>query len=281
MLHRLLRYTASLGVFRDGGEGRFELTPLGEVLRSDSPYSLRAAGRMVQRDSRAYHFMLENVRTGKCAYELAFGKGSFGDLSGNPHEAEIFDAAMFSFHGGETEAMLSAYSLEGVKTICDIGCGSGAMIAATLKRYPDLTGVLFDLDHVIARTRGNLEGAGLAGRCRFETGSFFDAVPAGADVYTIRHIVHDWPDEKSIGILRNIRQAIQETGKLLILEAVIPDGDEPSFARICDMIMMLWPDGLERTAEEYRRLLAAAEFDLVSITPTASAVSVIEAQPRG
>jgi len=281
MLHRLLRYTASLGVFRDVGDGRFELTPLGEILHSDSPHSLRAAGRMIQRASRAFNFMLENVRTGKCAYDLAFGKPIFEDLSANPHEAAIFDAAMSSFHGGETGAFLAEYLLAGVNTICDIGCGNGSMMAATLTQYPQMTGILFDLGHVMERTRANMTAANLTDRCRFETGSFFDAVPDGADVYTIRHILHDWPDDASIGILRNVRKAIKATGKLLILEAVIPEGNDPSISKLFDMAMMVWPHGQERTAEEYRMLLAAADFTLAGITPTQSAVSVVEARPRG
>src|SRR5262249_48030205 len=159
--------------------------------RSDSPHSVRAAGRMIARASRAYPFLLENVTTGTCGYNLAFGKPIFEDLSENPHAA-IFDAAMKSFHGGETEAILNAYSLQGVNTVCDIGAGSGVMMIAMLERYASMRGILFDLPHVLARTQANLEAAGLTTRCRVEVGSFFETIPAGADVYTIRHIIHDW-----------------------------------------------------------------------------------------
>src|SRR5262249_43341350 len=142
MLHRLLRFVASHGVFRDTGDGRFELTPLAEFLRSDSPHSLRAAGRMTERVTPALPFLLENIRTGKGAYELAFGKPLFEDLAEKPETAAIFDAAMSSYHGAETEAALDAYSLAGVNTICDVGCGNGAVISATLSRYPAMAGVL-------------------------------------------------------------------------------------------------------------------------------------------
>ncbi|HEU5255445.1 MAG TPA: methyltransferase [Vicinamibacterales bacterium] len=279
-LRRLLRYAASHGVFRDTGDGRFALTPLGEVLRSDSPDSVRAAGQMIGRASRAYPFLLENLRTGTCGYNLAFGKPIFEDLSENPHEAAIFDTAMKSFHGGETEAMLNAYSLDGVGTICDIGAGSGVMMVAMLERYPSMQGVLFDLDHVLERTRGTIEAAGLATRCRCEVGSFFETIPAGADVYTIRHIIHDWQDDESIRILSNVHQAMKTGSKLLVLEAVVPEGNEPHFSKMADMAMMLWPHGLERTADEFRALLAASGFELVGITPTLSPVSVIEARPK-
>ncbi len=280
-LRRLLRYTASHGVFRDTGDGRFELTPSGEVLRSDSPGSVRAAGRMIARASRAYPFLLENLKTGTCGYNLAFGKPIFEDLSENPHDAAIFDAAMKSFHGGETEAMLNAYPLHGVDTVCDIGAGSGVMLMAMLERYPSMQGIFFDLGHVLERTQANIAAAGLAARCRCEVGSFFETIPAGADVYTIRHIIHDWQDDESIRILSNVREAMKPGSKLLVLEAVVPEGNEPHFSKMADMAMMLWPHGLERTADEFRTLLAAAGFELVGITPTASPVSVIEARPKG
>jgi ubiquinone/menaquinone biosynthesis C-methylase UbiE len=279
-LHRLLRYTASHGVFRDVGDGRFELTPLSEVLRSDSPHSVRAAGRMIERASRSYAFLQENVRTGRCGYDLAFGKPLFEDLSQKPEDAAIFDAAMKSFHGGETEAMLNAYSLIGVDTVCDIGSGSGVMMAAMLERYLTLKGILFDLDHVMARTRANMEAAGVANRCRFEAGSFFETIPAGADVYTIRHIIHDWQDGECIRILGNVRKAMKPGSKLLVLEAVIPEGNDPHFSKMADMAMMIWPNGTERTAAEYRSLLAASGFELAGITPTQSPISVIEARPK-
>ena len=279
-LRRLLRYTASHGVFRDRGDGLFELTPSAEVLRSDSPASVRAAGQMIARVSRAYPFLLDNLRTGTCSYDLAFGKPIFEDLSEHPHEAAIFDAAMKSFHGGETEAMLNAYSLRGVDAVCDIGAGSGVMMAAMLDRYPSMHGILFDLPHVMERTRANIEAAGLTTRCRLEVGSFFETIPAGADVYTIRHIIHDWQDDESIRILSNVRQAMKPGSKLLVLEAVVPEGNEPHFSKMADMAMMVWPNGLERTADEFRTLLAASGFELAGITPTASPVSVIEARPK-
>lgn len=279
-LHRLLRYTASYGIFRDTGDGRFELTPLASLLRSDKSSSVRAAGRLVEHFSRAFPFLLDNLRTGKCAFDSAFGKPVFEYFPEHPQHAAIFDAAMSSFHGGETEAALNAYPLDGVKTLCDVGCGNGAVIAAALAMYPSMTGILFDLDHVIERTRAGLAATKVAARCRFETGSFFETAPSGADVYIVRHVIHDWQDAEAIRILRTIRSAMGSRARLLIMEAVVPEGNDPSFAKMADMAMMLWPNGLERTAGEFRALLDAAGFDLAGITPTASPVSVIEARPR-
>src|SRR5262245_26691991 len=278
-LQRLLRFLASLGVFEGGANDTWSLTPLAELLRSGTPDSMRAGGQMLGRISAVMPHMIETVRTGKVAYPMAFGKPIFEDLSANPREAAIFDAAMFAFHGGEVAAVLDAYSYDGIATLADIGCGSGAVMTATLARYPDLRGICFDLPHVIERTTGNLKAAGLDGRCALQSGSFFEAVPAGADAYTMRHILHDWSDELCVKILSNIRRVIPASGRLLIVESVIPEGNDPSPGKLLDMIMMLVPDGLERTEAQFQRIFADAGFRLASVTPTHSAVSVIEARP--
>ena len=151
-LYRLLRFLASLGIFQLGEDGAWGLTPLADVLRSDVPGSVRAGALLLGRTSSVTPFLLENIRTGQCAYDLAFGKTLFEDLSGKPELAAIFDAAMTSFHGGETAAVLGAYSYEGISTLADIGCGNGDVMVATLQRYPAMRGILFDQAHVIERT---------------------------------------------------------------------------------------------------------------------------------
>jgi hypothetical protein len=278
-LHRLLRFLASLGVFEAGADDAWSLTPLAELLRSGVPDSMRAGGQMLGRISAVLPHMIETVRTGKCAYQMAFGKPIFEDLSGNPREAAIFDAAMFAFHGGEVDAVLDAYSYDGIATLADIGCGSGVVMAATLARYPEMRGILFDLPHVIERTTNNLKAAGLDGQCTLHGGNFFDAVPAGADAYAMRHILHDWSDELCVTILSNIRRVMPAAGRLLIVESMIPEGNDPSPAKLLDMIMMLVPDGLERTEAQFRHIFSESGFRLAGVTPTHSAVSVIEARP--
>jgi O-methyltransferase domain/Dimerisation domain len=279
MLFRLLRFLASLGVFQQGANAEWSLTPLAETLRSEVPGSMRAGARMLGRMSAVTPKLLENVRTGQCAYRLAFGKPIFEDLSGKPEDAAIFDAAMSSFHGPETDAVLNAYSYEGISVLADIGCGSGAVMAATLQRYPAMRGILYDQAHVIERTVRNMQAAGLADRCTLTRGNFFQSVPAGADAYTMRHILHDWSDELCIQILRNIRKVIPDSGRLLVVEAVVPDGNDASPSKLFDMIMMMFPDGMERTEEQFRTIFKASGFTLAHITPTQSPVAVIEARP--
>ncbi|MEZ5417105.1 MAG: methyltransferase [Vicinamibacterales bacterium] len=277
-LHRLLRFLASLGVFEEGAHG-WSLTPLGELLRSDVPGSVRAGARMMARCAPATIRLYDNVRTGTCAYPLAFGKPIFEDLAGKPDDAALFDIAMKSFHGGETDAVLNAYSYDDVSVLADIGCGSGEVMTATLQRYPALRAILFDQAHVMQRTEGNMQAAGLAGRCQVAAGNFFEAVPTGADAYAMRHILHDWQDDQCVTILRNIRRVIPASGRLLVIEAVVPDGNSPSPAKLFDMIMMTLPDGMERTEAQFRALFDASGFRLAEVTPTQSPVSVIEARP--
>jgi hypothetical protein len=279
-LHRLLRFLASVGLFQINTNGAWQLTPMAGLLLTDAPYSVRAGARMLGRMSATYPHMTENVRTGVCAYSLAFGKPIFEDLLDKPEEATIFDAAMNSFHGGETEAVLDAYSYDGIDVLADIGCGAGAVVMATLKRYPALRGILFDQPHVLERTADAVTAAGMMGsRCELHAGSFFEAIPGGADAYSMRHILHDWTDDLCVRILGNIRKVIPADGRVLIIEAVVPEGNAPSMSKLFDMFMMIFPDGRERTEAEYRTLLAAGGFRLHSVTPTLSPVSVIDARP--
>lgn len=278
-LHRLLRFLASQGIFEMGADGTWGLTPLASVLRSDVPGSMRAGARMMGRVSAIMPHLLDNVRTGTCAYSLAFGKPIFEDLGGKPEDAAIFDAAMSSFHGPETGAVLDAYDYDGVSVLADIGCGSGAVMIATLQRHPAMHGILYDQAHVMERTAKNVQAAGVADRLTIANGNFFESVPAGADAYAMRHILHDWQDDQCVAILRNIRRVIPSNGRLLVIETVVPDGNGASPSKMFDVIMMLVPDGLERSEGQFQAIFKASGFELAGVTPTQSPVSVIEARP--
>jgi hypothetical protein len=175
--------------------------------------------------------------------------------------------------------MLDAYDFSGIGVLADVGCGNGEVMASVLRRYPAMRGVLFDRPAVIERTRANLAAAGLAGRCELIAGDFFESVPPGADAYLLRHVIHDWDDDRSVAILRNCRAATGERGKLLVVEGIVPPGNGPSLSKFFDLAMMVLPGGMERTEEEYRRLFAAGGFSLGRVVPTRSWVSVIEARP--
>jgi hypothetical protein len=148
-----------------------------------------------------------------------------------------------------------------------------------LQRYPELKGILFDLGHVIGRAQEYLKAHDIDDRCSTIEGNFFESIPEGADAYLFRHIIHDWTDEQSIHILSNCRKVIPDNGRLLIIECVVPPGNEPSLSKDFDITMMIFPGGIERTEEEFRFLFEQAGFQLSSVTPTTSMVSIVEGKP--
>lgn len=279
-LFRLLRALASVGIFVETSPQTFGLTPLAELLRSDAPESMRSLARMAGGEQfQAWGDLLYSVRTGRTAFEHRFGVPVFDFLAANPEQARIFDGAMVGIHGRETAAVIDAYDFSGVRLLADIGGGNGSNLVAILQAQPQLRGVLFDLPHVVEHARPNIERAGVSNRCEAVGGSFFEDVPPGADAYLMRHIIHDWNDEQSLTILRCIRRRITAEGRLLIIEAVIPPGNEPFQSKFLDLTMLAIPGGKERTREEYDRLLSAAGFRLSRIVPTVTEMSVIESVP--
>jgi predicted O-methyltransferase YrrM len=186
---------------------------------------------------------------------------------------------MTSFNGYETGAMLDAYDFSGIDVMADIGGGNGSLISAVLLHYPKMRGILFDLGHVAGRAKENLKTSGLANRCNVIEGNFFETIPAGADAYLFRHIIHDWTDEQCIQILGHCRKAIPAHGKLLIVDGVVAAGNTPSPSKDLDMTMLTFPGAQERTEAQFRSLLKAAGFELMSITPTTTMVSVVEGKP--
>lgn len=280
-LYRLLRALASLGIFAEDDQRRFSLTPLADCLRSDAPGSLRSLAIMRgEWQYQAWGQLLYSIQTNQSAFEKVFGVPLFDYLSLHPDKGRLFDAAMTGVHGRETAAMLQAYDFSGISVLADVGGGNGEVLTSILKKYPNLRGILFDLPSVAERTRENVESAGLAGRCTVVAGSFFDGVPPGADAYLLRHIIHDWDDDRSVTILRHCRQAMEGPGRILVVEGVIPPGNGPDVSKFFDLAMLVVPGGMERTAEEYHRLFDAAGFRLRRIVPTPSWVSVIEGEPR-
>jgi hypothetical protein len=275
-LHRLLRALASIGIFAED-QGGFTLTPLAECLLDPSTKVMATMRGEFQ--YRAWGELLYSVQTGESAFKKLHGKPIFDYFSENPDTGKLFDQAMTGVHGRETEAMLEAYDFTGIKRLADIGGGNGSVITAILKKYPAMQGILFDLPGVVERAKANIEAAGLKGRCQVVAGNVFEGVPAGADAYLMRHIIHDWDDDESLTILRNCRQAMSQGGKLLVVEGVVPHGNEPSISKFFDLAMMVLPGGMERTEEEYRQLFEAAGFRLTEIVPTRTWVNVIVGVP--
>src|SRR6516162_4567611 len=255
-LYRLLSSSASLGLFAEDELKRFSLTPISDWLRSDVPGSQRATAIIVgDLLYRAWGDLLYSIQTGKVAFEKVHGLPFFDYLSTNPEQAKVFDEAM-GMHGWATTAILDAYDFSGIQVLADIGGGNGSAITAILKKYPDMRGILFDLPGVAERSKENVQVAGLADRCQVLGGNFMEAVPTGVDAYLMRHVIHDWDDENSARILKNIYRSMGKDGKLLVGEYVIPSDNTPSMARGSDLVMLVISGGQERTEEEFRALYA-------------------------
>lgn len=279
-LYRVLRFLAGHGIFRETAAGEFEHTPLSECLREDGIGSFRAAARMMHRVFPAWDGLHHSLLTGEPGFNKVYGQHIFEYAAIHPDLGPIFDAGMTAIHGYETGAMLEAYDFGGIRVLADIGGGNGSLITAVLKKYPAMRGILFDLGHVVERSRKNLQIGGVDARCDVIEGSFFDTIPAGADAYLFRHIIHDWTDEQCAQILGHTRKVIPEDGKVLLVECVIEAGNEPSIAKDFDITMMTLPGGIERTAAEFRALLDTSGFEMTSITSTNTIVSVVEGRPR-
>lgn len=279
-LYRLLRALSSIGVFTETEPQTFALTPLAEPLLSERPGSMREMAIWIGEEAhwRVYGEMLHSVQTGKTAWSHVHGEEVFPYLFQTNRElGEIFNRAMTSFSASVAPAIAAAYEMSGVEKLVDVAGGHGLLLSAFLKANPHLQGVLFDLPEVIAGANALLESEGVAERVEAATGDFFQNVPAGADAYMMKHIIHDWDDERSITILKNIHSAMNDDGKVLIVEMVVKEANEPDFSKIMDLEMLVSPGGVERTAEEYRQLLAQAGFRLTRIVPTASPYSIVEA----
>ena len=174
--------------------------------------------------------------------------------------------------------MTDAYDFSGFKVVADVGGGNGSLLISVLQKHKGLRGILYDLPGVTERAKANLAAAGVADRCDVIGGSFFESIPTGADAYLMRHIIHDWDDEKSTTILRNVHTAMAGDARLLLVEGVIPPGNGPNFGKLLDLTMLTIPGGKERTEAEYRALFRGAGFELTRIVPTTAEVSVIEGQ---
>ena len=278
-LYRVLRALAQVGVFAEKQEGSFTLTPLSACLQSDVPGSVRAFAIMFGEEPyKAWGDILYSVQTGESSFEHLFGMPVFQYYAQNPEAGKTFNAAMTSGSDAEKAAVVQTYDFSTIHKLVDIGGGQGSFISSILKANPTLQGVLFDLASVVEGAQDVISAEGVADRCEIVGGSFYESVPNGADAYILKHVLHDWDDETSLTILKNCHSAIQENGKLLVVEQVVPPGNEPALAKFMDVnMMMMHPGGCERTEAEYRALFEAAGFKLTKVIPTRAMVSVIEA----
>jgi hypothetical protein len=204
----------------------------------------------------------------------------FEHHAAHPEEEEIFNQAMNDMGQGVATAVVQSYEFSGIGKIIDVGGGHGTLITPILRKYPEMTGILFDLPQVAERARESIASTGLADRCEVVGGDFLKSVPSGSDAYLLRWIIHNWDHENAVAILRNCRQAMGARSRLLLIEMVLPAGNEFHPGKFMDYIMLIALGGKERTEEEYASLLREADLRLNKVAPTGSPLSVIEAFPR-
>ncbi|WP_406694863.1 methyltransferase [Singulisphaera sp. Ch08] len=278
-LYRLLRALASTGLFLEDEQGRFAATPLGDALRSGVPGSLRATAisELGEDHYDAWRDVLQSVKTGEIAFDHHFGMPVWEYYAQNPEVAKVFNESMSGLTRSIEDAVVQSCDFASARTVVDVGGGQGTFLAAILKANPTAKGLLFDAPQVVAGEQNRLGAEGLNGRLEAVGGDFFESVPTGGDIYTLKWIIHDWDDAKSVAILQNCHRAMARGGRLLLVESVIPPRNEPSLGKFMDLNMLVMTGGRERTEEEFRTLLAAAGFRLTRVIATPSPVSVIEA----
>ena len=285
-LRRVMRLLASVGVFEEKENGGFALTALGECLRADVPGSSRAmvllfAGIGIQDSWKDLEWC---VRTGEPAYRKRGAADAFAEMAKDPAQAANFDAAMADFTKMTAVAVAAAYDFTPLGTIVDVGGGNGALLLGILKAYAHLQGVVADRPDVVERAKKEIAASGLGARCRAVAIDFFREVPGGADAYVLKHVIHDWDDERARTILANCRRVVPPNGRLLLVEGVYPpriDGSpESRGAAANDVNMLVSTGGRQRSEAEFRSLYSAAGFRLTKIVPTPARASVIEGVPE-
>jgi O-methyltransferase domain len=279
-LYRMLRALASVDVFTEVSPKCFDLTDMAEYLCSDHPKSLRSLGMML---SDKWHWdtwgdVLHVVKTGQAPLQHLYQvENAFEYFQQNPSSGKLFDKAVSGWAKNTHTAITHSYDFSDINTIIDVAGGHGALIAAILNANSHMKGILFDLPHVVAEAKEFLQSAGVFHRCETVSGNFFHSVPPDGDAYIISHTIHNWDDEACLSILQSIRKSMPQKSRLLVVEMVMPAGNEPHFSKWLDLdMLMMFSGGRERTEPEYHELYRAAGFKLTRIVSTASPTSVIE-----
>jgi C-methyltransferase len=280
-LRRLLRALIGRGIFRQRRDGRYELNALSDTLRSDAVVSMTSAARFYgsQEQRERWTLLVDSVRTGEAVVAGLRGKESFEYFADNPELAELFNQTMTSVSELTDATVVAGYGFSAYPTIVDVGGGHGPLLAAILASAPASRGILYDLPLVVANAPSLLRTLDVADRVRIAEGSFFDCVPPNGDAYILKNVIHDWPDDKALQILRNVRAAAGPHATVLLVEFVIPSHGRDFPGKWVDLEMMLNLGARERTAAEYRDLLSQAGFRMTRVVETASPLSVVEARP--
>jgi hypothetical protein len=284
---RLLRALAGLGLLREHGFGTFAVAPAGLLLAPGRPDSLTSFVRMFTEPAiiRAWEHLDDSVRTGDVAFDTVFGTDFFSHLAREPELSGEFNAAMSQATAETAAALPHAFDFGRFGSVTDVGGGDGTLLAGVLVAFPGLTGVVHDTSEGLAQAPENLRRHGLTERCSLVAGDFFRSVPEGSDLYLMKSILHDWPDDRAVRILRHCRAALPPGGRVLILEPVLPEivrADDDGSTYLSDLNMLVNVGGRERTRKDFEALCEAAGLSLTSVTPLPEAepFSLLEAVAR-
>lgn len=280
-LGRLIRTLAPIGVFRHLPDGTVETTPLGATLSAKGADSARAATLFwMETHYLPFSELLHNVCTGETAATHYFGQPFFDWIVKDPERAALLSTAMANVTGGLRAGMFEGYRLPTGAVVADIGGASGSVLVRLLENEPDRRGIVFDVPEVVPDAQRYLEQQGLTDRVEVVAGDFFESVPP-ADVYVLSYILHDWDDDTCRRILGSIKAAAEPGARLVVVEGIVPPGDEPHFTKSIDLVMLAMQGGKERSADEFEQLLSSAGFTLDRIVATPSPFSFLEATLRG
>jgi hypothetical protein len=278
-LLRLLRALVTVGAYAEGPDRVFTSTPLGDGLRSDVPGTLRPLARMFQDGAlwAAWGHLGHSVRTGENAFEALHGVDVWAHRRAHPERNEVFNQAMAAQSAAAAAAVVAAYDFSGAASVVDVGGGQGALLEAVLAANPALVGTVFDQAHALPAAAPTTASPSVARRWRTRAGSFFEEVPA-ADAYLLKLVLHDWPDDECVQILRTCRRSLIAGGSVLVVETVLDRPGQEQFAAFSDLNMLVLPGGRERTERQYTALLDAAGLRLAAVHHTTGRLSVLEAR---
>ena len=280
---RLLRALTALAVLTETEPDTFALTPAGALLRRDEPGSLHAFAAMFTDETMTapWQRLDHAVRTGDTTFADVFGTDFFAHLKSRPELSATFNASMSQGTAVTATILPQRYPFDRFHTVADIGGGDGTLLAGILAAHPELRGILYDTEEGQAQAGPVL--APVADRVQQQVGDFFSDVPAGADLYVLKSVLHDWPDDTCATILGHCRRHLPAGGRLLIVEPVLPekvDGETSPLMYLSDLNMLVNVGGRERTRTDFETLCQRAGFAITDVTSLAPAgFSILEATP--
>ncbi len=274
-LYRMMRALASVGVFVEIDAKRFELTPMAEYLKTGA---MRSIALMFNSDwnDKAWGHFLDSVKTGSTAFNKAYGMSLCDWLERNPEAAEVLNQANAIKAGNSHQAIVDVYDFSDINILTDVGGGLGVLMAEILIANPLMQGIVADIPSVIEKAGRIIQARGIEDRCQTVDCDFFSRIPSGSDAYLMSNVLHDWTDEQCRIILTNCCRAMKPESRLLVVEMVIPPGNEPSVGKLLDLEMLVITGGRERTEEEFAELFVSSGFRLSRVIPTKESVSIIE-----